>query len=367
VKVLFAIKAMNGARGGAERVLATVTRGLVDLGCEVTLLTHDQDTANSVFPLHPSLERVCLPIGDARTTTGPVDLLRRLPALRRSVLDARPDVAVGFMHSMFVPLAFALAGTGVPVVASEHTPIEHYRTRPAQFGLLRASAGVVRIYTVMTEALRASYPPSIRNKMVILPNPVQAPSVAAEPGGEQKATKTLLSVGRFSEEKGHLVLVDSFARIAGEFPDWELRFVGDGVLLPELQRRVQTLGLSTRVHFPGSTAEVEREYAAAQVLVTPSRYESFGLVTAEAMSAGLPVIGFADCPGTNELIEHGKNGLLVRGDDRAGGLTSAMRRLMSSADLRVRLGAAGPASTKRFQPDVIVGRWKALLDQVSRG
>jgi glycosyltransferase involved in cell wall biosynthesis len=121
------------------------------------------------------------------------------------------------------------------------------------------------------------------------------------------------------------------------------------------------------LEFPGPTSDVDREYAAAQLLVTPSRYESFGLVTGEAMSAGLPVIGFADCPGTNELIENGKNGLLVQADDRVEGLAAALRRLMSSAELRVKLGAAGPGSVERFQPDAIVGRWKALLDQVSRG
>jgi glycosyltransferase involved in cell wall biosynthesis len=201
----------------------------------VTLLTHDEDTVNPVFPLHPEIERLCLPIGDARTTTGLTDLLRRIPALRQSVLTARPDVVVGFMHSMFVPLAFALAGTGVPLVASEHTPIDHYRTRPAQFALLRMSAGFVRVFNVMTETLRASYPPSIRDKMLVLPNPVPVTTILAEPSGEQGTRKTLLSVGRFSEEKGHLVLVDAFLRVAREFPDWHLRLVG--VSRPDFRRR----------------------------------------------------------------------------------------------------------------------------------
>ena len=70
-------------------------------------------------------------------------------------------------------------------------------------------------------------------------------------------------------------------------------------------------------------------YRSAKFLVMSSLYEGFGLVTAEALACGLPVIGFADCEGTNELVLDGRNGRLVDpGADRAEALSVAMRQLI---------------------------------------
>jgi glycosyltransferase involved in cell wall biosynthesis len=96
----------------------------------------------------------------------------------------------------------------------------------------------------------------------------------------------------------------------------------------------------------------------------PSLYESFGLATAEALAHGLPAVGFADCPGTNELIENEVNGLLVPAGDRVAGLAAALSRLIEDSDLRRRLGQAGPQSVARFSVDTIVAQWEELLRRV---
>ena len=71
------------------------------------------------------------------------------------------------------------------------------------------------------------------------------------------------------------------------------------------------LKIEDNVIFLGNTKDIESEYRKASIFVNSARYESFGLVTAEAMSFSLPCIGFADCPGTNDLIKHGYSGYLV--------------------------------------------------------
>ena len=63
---------------------------------------------------------------------------------------------------------------------------------------------------------------------------------------------------------------------------------------------------------PGHQQDVQREYLRAQLMVTISRYEGLGLVTAEAIAHGLPTVGFGDCPGTNEIIQHCVNGMFVK-------------------------------------------------------
>jgi glycosyltransferase involved in cell wall biosynthesis len=266
------------------------------------------------------------------------------------------------MHSAYIPLGLALLGSGIPVVASEHIAYDHYRTRPLQAALLRLTPLLVRAVTVISPAIRNGFPPMLRRRMAVIPNPVGMQGRrAADLSGEAGPMKTLLSVGRLEEQKDHRTLIDAFARIASGFPDWRLRIVGEGGLRSNLEAQVERLGMADRISLPGATSDIEEEYAAAQLFAMPSSYESFGLATAEALSHGLPVVGFADCPGTNELIQDGVNGLLVQGPDRAAALAEGLADLMSSSARRKELGVAGTASMSDFAPERVADRWEKLL------
>ncbi len=173
-------------------------------------------------------------------------------------------------------------------------------------------------------------------------------------------------MGSLLPKKDHGTLIDAFAAVAGEFPNWDLRIVGEGPLRPTLEQRVDQHGLGRRVSLPGTTDEIEAEYLGAQLYVVPSLHEGFGCATAEALAHGLPAVGFADCPGTNELIRHGANGLLVTGGDRVNALADGLRALMRDADLRARLGAAAPATVATFEPTRIYDRWERLLEDHAR-
>lgn len=367
MKVLFAIKRLASAVGGAERVLCTVCSELASRGHEVSILTFDPPGGQPFYPLDPRVKRIDLGIGDSSQPAGLIETFARMRALRRVIHAERPDVAVGFMHSMFVPLAFALAGTGVPVLGSEHIVPEHYRTRPLQYLLLILASPLLNKLTVLSQAIRSRYPKSIRERMVEMPNPVEAAANCANVGGAKKNI-TLLSVGRLEAQKDHATLIRAFAQVANKFPQWRLKIVGQGILRADLASLVEALDLQAKVAMPGVTTAIADEYMAAEIFVISSRYEAFGLVTAEAMSHGLPVVGFADCPGTNELIEAGKTGLLVApGSDRVGALASALSQLMAAPSLRQNLGKAGHEAIKaRFSPGQVCDQWETLLHSISR-
>jgi glycosyltransferase involved in cell wall biosynthesis len=200
--------------------------------------------------------------------------------------------------------------------------------------------------------------------MTPIPNPVAPAAATVDRDGQHKI---LLCVGGLRPEKDHRTLIAAFARIAAARPDWSLRIVGDGECRAELQAQVQALGLGSRVEFTGAVADVAPQYAVADLFVVPSSYESFGLATAEALAAGLPALGFADCPGTNELIRDGINGVLVAGSDRVGGLAEGLSRLMGSAELRRKMAQAAPPSVAQFALDAVVGEWEGLLARVAKG
>lgn len=365
MKLLFAIKGMDLARGGAEHVLAQVTSGLIDRGHDVSLVSFDAPGGESFYPLHACLRRISLGIGRTDRSATLAETLRRIPALRRVVRAERPDVVVGFMHSMFVLLAAALPGTGVPLLASEHTVADLYADRRLQFHLLTLACLRAARVTVLSASVRTRYPRLLHRRMIAVPNPIpDGGGRRADPVGAAVARKTLLAVGRLHENKDHDILIRAYGQVADDFPDWSLKIVGEGDQQPDLEQIVSTMGLAGRVEFAGAVRAIDREYLGAQLVVVPSRYEGFGLVTGEAMSFGLPVVGFADCPGTNELIEDGVNGVLVESGDRVANLAAALRSLMADGRKRVALGARGPESIRRFRPEAVVDQWERLLEEV---
>jgi glycosyltransferase involved in cell wall biosynthesis len=365
LKLLFVIKSLALPGGGAERVLAEVAAGLARAGHDVAVVSFDAADTTDFYPFAPPIRRFQLAIGPCDARSGLHATLRRIAALRSFVRAERPDVAVGFMHSAYIPLGLALAGTKIPSVASEHIVYSHYDDRRAERILLRAASPLLDSFTAISPEMRQGFPGKIARKMAIMPNPVQAAKAQADVAGGTR--KTLVTVGRLEPQKDHRTLIDAFARIAQRFPAWDLRILGEGVLRPALEEQVRALGLADRVALPGAISDIGAAYASAQLFVMPSLYESFGLATAEAMAHGLPAVGFADCPGTNELIVDGVNGLLVSGADRAGVLAEGLARLMDGEADRARMGAAAPAGVAAFMPDRIVARWESLLENVARG
>jgi glycosyltransferase involved in cell wall biosynthesis len=175
----------------------------------------------------------------------------------------------------------------------------------------------------------------------------------AEPGVDRaelaRGTATagaLLSVAAVIPGKGHDVLVDALARLSG--CHWTCRCVGslerDPAFVERIRRRVLDRGLDGRVHFSGPQREADlaRSYAAADVLVFPSRAETYGMVVTEALARGLPVVA-ADVGGVPEALGHSADGtrpgvLVPPGDPAA--LGDALRAWLGDADLRGRLRRA---------------------------
>jgi glycosyltransferase involved in cell wall biosynthesis len=149
-------------------------------------------------------------------------------------------------------------------------------------------------------------------------------------------------VGRLDPGKGQGVFLEALSdfdddRILGVLIGEETR--GEPGYRKELEARVAALGLGNRVKFLGYIDDPNGCYPMLDVLVMPSRKETFGLVLIEAMSFGLPVIA-TNAGGVPEIVIDGKTGILVPpGDARA--LAGAMRTLFEDNELRQEMGHRG--------------------------
>lgn len=363
MRLLFAIKSLNVPGGGAERVLVQVASGLVARGHDVAVMTFDSPGL-SFYPLDERVRRIDLAVGPPGQPTPRFGLLAALPRMRSAAVAFRPDLAVGFMHSMYLPLGIALVASGVPVVASEHALSRHFQGRAVQRAMVNLGKSLFVAKTVPSGSVRREHDEAARKRVFVLPNPLDLESLSGIEHMAPASPPVLLSVGRFMVEKNQKDLVEAFGRIAGEFPDWSLRLVGEGELRAELEEQVRRTPHGDRIALPGATRDIAGEYRQASIVVVPSRFESFGMVTAEAQACGRPVLGFADCPGTNELIVDGVTGLLVPGgESRVQGLAEGLRRLMADPALRAQLGAAGPASVQRFSIGSVVDAWESFMSR----
>ena len=147
----------------------------------------------------------------------------------------------------------------------------------------------------------------------------------------------LVMVGRFEKQKDHATLFRALAQLK-DLP-WTLDNIGDGPLRPQVEAMVRELGLEDRVHLLGYRRDVARSMSQSQIYVLISHWEGFARSIIEAMRAGLPVVA-SDTGGNAEAVEDGRTGFIVQRGD-VDGLASQLRILISSPELRVRLGAAG--------------------------
>jgi glycosyltransferase involved in cell wall biosynthesis len=259
----------------------------------------------------------------------------------------------------------ALAGTRIPVVASEHIGPEHYRMRPFQLALVMLTPFMAQKITVVSEQIKQQYGRWLRRRMVVAPNPVAAPSTRDEK--RPRRARTVLSLGRLAAQKNHRCLIAAFALVASDFPDWTLRIVGEGELRGELEKQIRELGLERCVELPGAVSDVWREYGNASFFVSPSTYESFGLATAEALLSGVPAVAFEDCPGTNVLIQDNIDGILVNGgSDRTEALSIALRRLMVDPEEIERLSRAGARRLETHSLPRVLDTWEGILRDAAR-
>lgn len=148
----------------------------------------------------------------------------------------------------------------------------------------------------------------------------------------------LLTVASLTRRKAHDVLIEALALLKGL--SWEARFVGGAEFDPDwasnLQERVNALGLAERIEFAGTKENIESEYQQADIFVLPSRFEGYGMVFAEALAAGLPIV--AARSGAVPDVVPRTAGLLVTPDDTEA-LSDALRQLLTSESLRRELQA----------------------------
>lgn len=171
-------------------------------------------------------------------------------------------------------------------------------------------------------------------------------------------------VARFATQKNHALLLNAFAKGPASDSKAHLVLAGEGVLRARLQRQVNELGLTSRVHFLGLRTDIPDVLGASDIFTLSSDWEGNPLSVIEAMAAGLPIVSTA-VGGVPELLQDGKEGFIVQ-PGHAEQLSEAMMTLLNNASLRRAMGTAASARAKeKFDVSAMVRAYEELYSEVS--
>ncbi|MFL9839866.1 glycosyltransferase family 4 protein [Sphingomonas sp. ST-64] len=355
--------------GGAQRVALNLIGAWRKRGWAVTLVVTFSGRGSSYYDIPEGVEVVYLADLVGERTRG---ALARMLALRRLLKAKCPDRVVSFLTNANVIALGAARGLRLSVIVSErnYPPAD---VLPRRYALVRRFIYPLASRVVMQTNRGGEWLSRtiLLARGVTIPNPVALPLPVTVPRLDPGTvvgveTRLLLGVGRLAAQKGFDVMIEAFRQVADEHRDWQLVIVGDGDERAALERQVAQAGLIDRVHLVGAAGNMGDWYTRADIFAMTSRFEGFPNALLEAMAHGCAVISFDCDTGPADMIDQGRNGVLLGAAPDAAELAGALSALMTDESRRVALADAARAVLDRFSMDTVLAQWDAALNIDSR-
>jgi glycosyltransferase involved in cell wall biosynthesis len=340
--------------GGTEMQTLNLVRTLVDNGYRVTVCCYYDHGDSMVAAMEAAGARVVLL--DMVSSTGLWCLFRKLT---RFFAEQHPDIVhVQYIAPALIPILAARLARIPTIFATVHQPGSTYGLKAKL--LLRTAAQLCSAFFCNSLAVERSWFGSAalfdpqhthRHRHCTIYNSVDVERIATSAANSDRtmlrATLNIGDppvvgiVGRLRWEKGQGVLLEAMVTVVRQIPSVLLLMVGDGPDREGLQRQSERLGIVDNVRWLGqqTTEELFRLYSIMDVVAVPSIFEGFGLVAAEAMAAGLPVVATA-VDGLTEIIIDQETGRLVPPQD-ADALAAALIQLLTSPEAATGMGQKG--------------------------
>lgn len=370
MKLLFV--AANLGAGGAERVMSLLANQFVKKGYEVEFVFLKKDIR--YYPL-PQQITITLANNECESDS----LTKKLLWMRRYIKQQKPDVVFAFRISIYLVTLLSLIGIKVPVIASER--IDPSFNSILEKILQRILLPLTDWFVVQTSTIKAYYPKFIQRKTSIIFNPVSEKvfeilndnylntknsvdkGIATEKRISQKE-KQIISVGRLHHQKNQKMMIEAFARVADDFPEWKLVIYGEGPERESLESLISNFKfqISSRILLPGRSEKVIEEMNKSEIFAFSSDYEGMSNAVVEAFCVGLPIIT-TKVSGTEDFIRDGENGFLLDIGD-TDGMEKAMRMLMSNEVLRRKMGEKNKLEADQFKIEHIFQQWEDVVNKV---
>ncbi|HEY1808793.1 MAG TPA: glycosyltransferase [Acidobacteriaceae bacterium] len=309
MRILHVIGSLSPADGGPPEAVRQLARAYPKIGVDVEVLCQDSPDspflASLPFPVHALGQRWLGRFGlSPRLWRWLHQNAARFDGIVMNGLWIFADIAVrSAARRAATPYAVFPHGSLDPWFNRKY-PLKHLKKLlywPLQYPVLRDARAVLFTTATERDLAATSFRPSRWNGVPVsygISDPAGDPASQIEAFHAQfpalRGRRFLLFMSRLHEKKGCDLLVEAFARLASKFPDVDLVVAGpDQVgLQAKLQERATRNGISSRVHWPGMlTGDLKwGALRSAEAFVLPSHQENFGIVVAESLAAGRPVL-----------------------------------------------------------------------------
>jgi len=364
--------------GGAERVCINLANAWAERGFDVTILTVAQGTGPPAYTIDLRVRRRDItgrragpeelnldsitPILRGLYRVACFEIIGEMPLLailRHAILATAPDVVVAHIDLTNVRVLAAMHETGIPVIACEQTDVRRFTIgswQDTREALYRRASAVVAPHPAI-----AAWLAHRGARAYAIPNLLWPPqTIGIERGQEER--RRLVTLARLSPEKRVDLIVHAFAKIAGDFPEWDLDVYGEGPLRDSIAKLIDELAPG-RVRLRGFTNDAYDVLRGADLFVSASWLEGFGNAIWEALACGVPVVALEAGPAVRSLVRDGIDGLIVSGDGPEA-LSSALASLMWNEPARKALASRARDVLERFSVDAALRKWDALLEEV---
>ena len=354
MKINFFIGGLSG--GGAERVICNLSNYLYNKGHTVTILTMADDQPS--YSLDDGVRRIAL-LNEEERRGFIYNSCLRLWRFCKYLKQEKTDVYVVMLPvTIIMMLVMRWLIKGKIIASERNSPSTYARTTQR---LLKFLAKQAEGWVFQTKEEYEWYGRVVK-KGIIIPNAINPDFIKPVYTGVRK--KTIVTVGRMTEQKNQALLIRAFAEVVKDFPLYNLKIYGDGEKRDELIILSEKLGLVNNIEFPGYLKNIGEHIKDSSLFVLSSDFEGMPNALMEAMALGLPCIS-TDCDGGGAkfLIENGKNGMLVpKGDAEI--LADAMRKMLSDKAFAEQCGQEAHKIVTQLEPHVIYSKWESFINDV---
>lgn len=347
------------AGGGAERVTCLLTNNLVNKGYSISMMT------DLFKPFAYDVDEKVNKINLFRTKEGSASKLSffyMVHNVRSMTNIEKPVVIIGVLPLMNLVAIIAAIGTRTKVIATHHTSIDRkvgFHIRFIQNYVYRLADKVTYLTQTDIDYLGSKIP-----QKVVMPNPL-ACHIIDTPENSRK--KNILAVGRLDiwKLKGFDLLLDAWAKIADNNPEWTLDIAGGGrdKSSKEISAYIENLNLQNRVNLLDFRKDISEIMSNSSIFALTSRVEGFGMVLIEAMANGCACVSFDDGGRQSEIISSGIDGIIVNNHD-SNELSQVLQKLINDDKLRLNLAKNALKRAEFYSLDRIALKWENLIKSI---
>lgn len=354
--ICFLIGSLSNS-GGTERVTSLIANELAKRNNNISILSLTHGTV-PFFELNDSIQTSSLyskEVSFKKNFIGTIWKIRRF--VQRHQIDTL--IVVDSISCMFtVP---ALYGLTVNHICWEHFNFNvnlGVKSRDLGRKLAAKYCDYIVTLTKRDKELWEEGLKTIHAKIVPIANPTPYENIEHIPSIE---SKTILSLGRLTYQKGFDLLIEAWAQVCHVNDDWMLQIIGSGEDEKALKDQAKLLDVFDRINFIPVTRDVEYYYKTSAFYCLSSRFEGLPMVLLEAQAYGLPIIAFDCDTGPSDLIDDGINGWLIE----SGKVDALAKQILTCIDLDsdsyIKLSQNSGQTSLKFLAHHISKTWSTII------